>query len=127
MFANETKSSSNTVDQLGMEEINAIADKSEMQTKESDSTGESSVTIKKETASSALRKRSPGNLKRDKDLDEVDKNHEKRVLLESDSPNKTPTEEVFSDVFENIQMQLDMIEGLRGKPWTMEQKLEILR
>ena len=45
----------------------------------------------------------------------------------SDSPNKTPTEEVFSDVFENIQMQLDMIKGLRGKPWTMEQKLEILR
>lgn len=69
-------------DQLGMEEINAIADKSEMQTKESDSTGESSVTIKKETASSALRKRSPGNLKKDKDLDEVDKKNEKRVLLE---------------------------------------------
>ena len=45
----------------------------------------------------------------------------------SDSPNKTPTEEVFSDVFENIQMQLDMIEGLRGKSWTMEQKLDILR
>lgn len=69
-------------DQLGMEEINPIADKSEMQTKESDSTGDSSVTTKKETTSSALRKRSPGNFKRDKDLDEVGKNHEKRVLLE---------------------------------------------
>lgn len=57
-----------------MEEINAIAD--------SDSTVDSSVTTKKETASSALRKRSPGNFKTGKDRDDVDKNQEKRVLLE---------------------------------------------
>ncbi|XP_068740011.1 transmembrane channel-like protein 3 [Montipora capricornis] len=59
--------------------------------------------------------------------DEGDRNQENRVLLESDTLQKTPTEEVFSDVFENIQMQLDMIDGLREKPWTMKEKLEILR
>lgn len=48
-------------------------------------------------------------------------------LFCSDSPKKTQPEEVFTDVFESIQMHLDMIEGLRVKPWTMDKKLDILR
>ena len=50
------------------------------------------------------------------------------LLSGSGSPRKTPTEEMCgTDVFENIQMQLDMIEGLREKPWTMEKKFDVLR
>ncbi|CAH3109971.1 unnamed protein product [Porites lobata] len=45
-----------------------------------------------------------------------------------DTHRKLSTEEpITADVFENIQMHLDMIEGIRSKPWTMDEKLEVLR
>ena len=45
-----------------------------------------------------------------------------------DAHRKSSTEEqITADVFENIQMHLDMIEGIRSKPWTMDEKLEVLR
>lgn len=37
------------------------------------------------------------------------------------------TEEVFTDVFENIQLQLEVIKGVKEKPWTMDRKLQIIR
>ena len=49
------------------------------------------------------------------------------LLSCSDSQQKTSTEDAFTDVFENIQMQLEVIGGLREKPWSMQRKLQILR
>ncbi|XP_020612245.1 uncharacterized protein LOC110050668 [Orbicella faveolata] len=66
------------------------------------------------------------NEKLSKDKDE-NKNQEPAVSSASDSQQKTSTEDMFTDVFENIQMQLEIIGGLREKPWTMQRKLQILR
>ncbi|PFX34798.1 Transmembrane channel-like protein 3 [Stylophora pistillata] len=72
-----------------------------------------------------LRKRSPTSAASEKPIS-IENNCEPSVSTLSEVPNKTPTEEVFTDVFENIQLQLDVIKGIKEKPWTMDKKLQIL-